>query len=152
MTNLEDALVAVEAGADAVGFVFHEKSPRFVSVETAREICSKLPESVEKIGVFVNEKPKFVSATSDRAGLTAVQLHGDEYRAPDQYALKAKTFFALPVAECLRGFRGSVGSSALPTFSSFAGVLLDSGTREARGGTGRTFDWEEARWLVQSLK
>jgi phosphoribosylanthranilate isomerase len=56
MTNLEDALVAVEAGADAVGFVFYEKSPRYVSVKTAREIVKKLPERVEKIGVFVNEQ------------------------------------------------------------------------------------------------
>ena len=53
MTNLEDALVAVDAGADAVGFVFYEKSPRCVTVETAREIVEKLPESVEKVGVFV---------------------------------------------------------------------------------------------------
>src|SRR5215831_544820 len=53
MTNLEDALVAVEAGADAVGFVFYEKSPRNISVEAAREIVEKLPENVEKIGVFV---------------------------------------------------------------------------------------------------
>jgi len=54
MTNLEDALVAVEAGADAVGFVFYEKSPRCVSVEVAREIVAKLPEEVEKVGVFVD--------------------------------------------------------------------------------------------------
>ena len=53
MTNLEDALVAVDAGADAVGFVFYKKSPRCVTVETAREIVEKLPESVEKVGVFV---------------------------------------------------------------------------------------------------
>ena len=53
MTNLEDALTAVEAGADAVGFVFYEKSPRNVSVEAAREIVGKLPENVEKVGVFV---------------------------------------------------------------------------------------------------
>ncbi len=54
MTNLEDALIAVDAGADAVGFVFYEKSPRNISVEAAREIVEKLPESVEKVGVFVN--------------------------------------------------------------------------------------------------
>ena len=52
MTNFEDALVAVDAGADAVGFVFYEKSPRCVNVETAREIVEKLPKSIEKVGVF----------------------------------------------------------------------------------------------------
>ena len=56
MTNLEDALAAADAGADAVGFVFYEKSPRCVTVETAKEIVGKLPKSVEKIGVFVGSK------------------------------------------------------------------------------------------------
>ena len=55
MTNLEDALTAVDAGADAVGFVFYEKSPRNITVEAAREIVEKLPESVEKVGVFVGD-------------------------------------------------------------------------------------------------
>ncbi len=152
MTNLEDALVAVDAGADAVGFVFYEKSPRCVTVETAREICAKLPESVEKVGVFVNEMPEGVSAVADGAGLTCAQLHGDEYRNAEHYALTFKTFFTLPVAECLRGLRGPVGSSRLPTFPQFAGVLLDSGTPELRGGTGKRFAWGEADVLVRSLK
>src|SRR5579863_1809364 len=77
MTNLEDALLAVEAGADAVGFVFYEKSRRCVSVEKAREIVRKLPESVEKVGVFVNQVEGTLSELSDRAGLTAIQMHGD---------------------------------------------------------------------------
>src|ERR1700692_10317 len=82
MTNLEDALTAVEAGADAVGFVFYEKSPRKISVEAAREIVEKLPEKIDKIGVFVNMAPERVSAITDQAGLTAVQFHGDEWKAP----------------------------------------------------------------------
>jgi len=74
MTNLEDALVAVEAGADALGFVFYEKSPRWVSVETAQKIVEKLPESVEKIGVFVSEDDDPVE-TLLRVGLTGTQLY-----------------------------------------------------------------------------
>src|SRR5208283_5470903 len=77
MTNLEDALVAVDAGADAVGFVFYEKSPRCVTVETVREICEKLPKAIEKVGVFVNEEEDALCDVADRAGLTAVQMHGD---------------------------------------------------------------------------
>src|SRR5271167_4936245 len=77
MTNLEDALVAVDAGADAVGFVFYEKSPRCVSVETAREIVEKLPAGVEKIGVFVNQVEGALCDVADRVGLTAIQMHGD---------------------------------------------------------------------------
>ena len=92
MTNLEDALVAVEAGADAVGFVFYEKSPRCVSVETAREIVAKVPESVEKVGVFVNEPIESVSAIADNAGLTAVQFHGNEYEDPRKWPTDRRTF------------------------------------------------------------
>ena len=66
MTNLEDALTAVEAGADAVGFVFYEDSPRNITVEAAREIVEKLPEGVEKVGVFVGESAERLTSTSQR--------------------------------------------------------------------------------------
>ena len=69
--------MAVEAGADAVGFVFYDESPRCVSGETAREIVAKLPESVEKVGVFVNEVEDTICDFADRAGLTGIQMHGD---------------------------------------------------------------------------
>jgi phosphoribosylanthranilate isomerase len=153
MTNLEDALVAVEAGADAVGFVFYEKSLRCVTVETAREIVEKLPGKVDKIGVFVNEAPERVSAVADEAGLTAVQLHGDEYKNPKQYSLKGKLFFCLPVVDVLREMRGQSASfSELPKFPKDAAVLLDSGNQEQRGGTGCTFAWGEAHGFVSVLR
>src|SRR5262244_2027983 len=76
-TNLEDALLAVEAGADAVGFVFYEKSPRSVTMERAREIVERLPGRIEKVGVFVNAPGDALLAVADGAGLTAVQMHGD---------------------------------------------------------------------------
>jgi len=151
MTNLEDALVAVDAGADAVGFVFYEKSPRCVTVETAREICEKLPESVEKVGVFVNESPKRVSEIADRTRLTAVQFHGDEYKNPDRYYTDRRLFFALPAAEFLNDPEGPIGEFVLPRFPDSSGILLDSGVPEKRGGTGKTFAWGEARWLVSAL-
>jgi phosphoribosylanthranilate isomerase len=152
MTNLEDALVAVEAGADAVGFVFYEKSPRCVSVETAGEIVAKLPSKVEKVGVFVNEPPERVSAMADDAGLTAVQFHGDEYRSPERYSVGGKIFFSLPVVEILRDMRGQSGIFGLPRLPKIAGILLDSGTQELRGGTGKTFAWGEAYPFVSVLK
>jgi phosphoribosylanthranilate isomerase len=151
MTNLEDALGAVDAGADAVGFVFYEKSPRCVSVEAAREIVAKLPSKVEKIGVFVNELPERVSAMADDAGLTAVQFHGDEYRSPERYAVGGKIYFSLPVAEIVRELRGHVGSFEIPRIPKSSGILLDSGTKDQRGGTGKTFAWGEARALVLGL-
>jgi phosphoribosylanthranilate isomerase len=78
ITNLDDALAASEAGANAVGFVFYPKSSRHVTVATAREIVSRLPAHVEKIGVFVNETVEQVHETVKEAGLTGVQLSGDE--------------------------------------------------------------------------
>jgi len=76
MTNLEDALAAVDAGADAVGFVFYEKSPRKITAEAASEVVRKLPEHVEKVGVFVDTGCDGIRDTVSRARLTAVQLHG----------------------------------------------------------------------------
>ncbi len=151
MTNLEDALVAVDVGADAVGFVFYEKSPRCVSVDTAREICRKLPARVEKIGVFVNESPERVSALADDAELTAVQFHGDEYQRPELYAIGGRVFFAMPVLEMLQELHVAIGSVTFPKLPKSSGILLDSGTKDLRGGTGKTFAWGEARWLVGAL-
>src|SRR5580693_7485190 len=96
MTNLDDALIAVDAGADAVGFVFYEKSPRNISVEAARKIIEKLPESVEKVGVFVNETPVRVSFFADEVGLTAVQFHGDEHQNPEMFEIDRKFFYCIP--------------------------------------------------------
>jgi phosphoribosylanthranilate isomerase len=152
MTNLEDALVAVEAGADAVGFVFYEKSPRHVSVETAREICNKVPSRLDRVGVFVNEPAERVSNVVDEVGLTAVQLHGDEYKSPELYSMSGKMFFSLPAIEILHGLRGSSGFWGFPSLPNSAGVLLDSGSQEQRGGTGKTFAWGEALPLVLGLK
>lgn len=151
MTNLEDALVAVDAGADAVGFVFYEKSPRYVTVEKAREICEKLPEGVEKVGVFVNESPERVSQMTDDVGLTAMQLHGDEYKNPERYSTDGKLFFALPVAQFLNDPQGPISEFAFPRFPKSSGILLDSGMPGKRGGTGKAFAWGEARWLVSAL-
>jgi phosphoribosylanthranilate isomerase len=78
ITNLDDAAAATDAGANALGFVFYSKSPRHVTLETARSIIAKLPQSMEKVGVFVNQTLDHVRDAAKQAGLTAVQLHGDE--------------------------------------------------------------------------
>jgi len=78
ITNPEDAHTAVAAGANALGFVFYEKSPRRVTVETVKSIVADLPLKLEKIGVFVNETVENVQRIVTEAGLTAVQLHGEE--------------------------------------------------------------------------
>jgi phosphoribosylanthranilate isomerase len=78
ITNVDDALAAIDAGANAIGFVFYPKSSRHVTAETAQSIGAKLPARIEKIGVFVNQTLDEVQDTVHRAGLTAVQLHGNE--------------------------------------------------------------------------
>ena len=78
ITNLDDALAAIDAGANALGFVFYQKSPRHVTPEAARSIAAKIPRQMEKVGVFVNETVEHVRDTAKQVGLTAVQLHGDE--------------------------------------------------------------------------
>jgi phosphoribosylanthranilate isomerase len=78
ITNLDDALAAIDAGANALGFVFYKKSPRHVTAEAACSIVAKVPKRIEKVGVFVNDTVDFVRDTAKQAGLTAVQLHGDE--------------------------------------------------------------------------
>ena len=90
ITNLEDALAAVQAGADALGFNFYRRSARFIEPRDARGIIEQLPSSVLSIGVFVSEStPDDVQRIADEAGVKAVQLHGDE---PPQYCrpLKAR--------------------------------------------------------------
>jgi phosphoribosylanthranilate isomerase len=78
ITNLDDALAATDAGANALGFVFYKKSPRHVTLEAARSIVAELPPRMEKVGLFVNEAVDHVRDTAQQLGLTAVQLHGDE--------------------------------------------------------------------------
>lgn len=78
ITNLDDALASTDAGANALGFIFYKKSPRHVTIETARSIVAKVPQRIEKVGVFVNETADHVRDAVKQAGLTAVQLSGDE--------------------------------------------------------------------------
>lgn len=138
ITNLDDAVGAVEAGADALGFNFYRRSPRYIRPEDARRIIEQLPESVLTVGVFVNEaEPEIVARIAGEAKLKAVQLHGDEAPA---YARALKNFF---VIKALRVSEDFVPEN-VKEYETEA-ILLDSFDRKERGGTGRTFDWAVAR-------
>jgi phosphoribosylanthranilate isomerase len=148
-TNLEDALTAVEAGADALGFVFYEKSPRKIDPESAREIVKNLPPNIERVGVFVNEPVERILSTAAQVGLTAAQLHGADSRNPEFIeALKIgrdlKLFLVLSAAEIGDEWKvnGEPGISA---------VFFDSGTPQLPGGTGKTFDWKTAAPGIQTI-
>lgn len=81
ITNYEDAMSAIEAGADALGFVFYEKSPRYISIEDAKELISKLPPFVEKVALFVNVDAAYINSTCKTVGATLAQLH---FEAPSE--------------------------------------------------------------------
>ena len=150
-TNLEDALTAVGAGADALGFVFYEKSPRNIDAESAQEIVKKLAPTIEKVGVFVNQPVETILKTVAHAGLTAVQLHGAECREPEYIrALKArqdlKVFLVVSASELGGGLDCNENEE-----SGISAVFFDSGTPQRPGGTGETFDWKAAASGVQAI-
>lgn len=137
ITNVEDAFFAVESGADALGFNFYPPSPRFIEPIEARGIIGVMPRHVLTVGVFVNAGgPDAVERIADEAGVDAVQLHGDE---------SPSYCHALSGRRVIKAMR--VGDGFSPeTISEFEveAILLDAFSREARGGTGRIFDWDVA--------
>ena len=152
MTNLEDALVAVDAGADAVGFVFYEKSPRYVTVETARGIVEKSPESVEKVGVFVNEEEGALCDVADRAGLSAIQMHGDneDPHVADLVVAKRPKVKVLAAISMLR--ENPDAWAMMWRRDVIHAFLVDSGNSSKPGGTGKAFDWRVSGARVENIK
>jgi phosphoribosylanthranilate isomerase len=153
MTNLEDALVAAQAGADAVGFVFYAKSSRKIDVDAAREIVKQLPERVEKVGVFVGNSPEEVEDCATRAGLTMVQFYpGDEKFVPARSpAISQEHGYKLILAtssEALNGGGLGIGDEAKRRIYA---MLIDSGSGDRVGGTGISFDWEKYRSQLKDL-
>lgn len=135
ITNAEDAMAAVQAGADALGFVFYEGSPRHVFPETVREIINGLPPFVSTVGVFVNAPPAEIEETLRITGIDIVQLHGEE--PPEECDL-------LPV-RVIKAFRvrDFTDLEVLQKYRVSA-FLLDAYDPDAPGGTGRSFNWEIA--------
>lgn len=139
ITSPGDALAAAEAGADAVGFIFHRPSPRFITPERVREIVRSLPPEVAAVGVFVDRDPGEVEAVRSFCGLDFVQLHGREplsavRRFPPERVIKAVNGPPAEARETLRSLTGLVRA-----------VLVDASTKELPGGTGLRSDWDLAR-------
>jgi phosphoribosylanthranilate isomerase len=155
ITNLEDGLTAVDAGADAVGFVFYDKSLRKVDVGTAREIVGRLPKKTEKVGVFVDQTADEIRELAQEAALTAVQLHGKrsvesvwkDARPAVEIVGVSKVIPVVP-GDSLRD--GGVLINQRAHEKIFA-LLLDAQSDGVVGGSGMTFDWEATRGIVQSL-
>ncbi len=162
ITNLEDALTAVEAGADALGFVFYEKSPRYVDPGTAAAIAQQVTDKIEKVGVFVDPPQNGLAEIANSVGLTMIQCRvGSKPDAEGKAAFRhpVRMLFQLSVGRLLadeKRFQGLIAEflrmaespkrpSGLDTF------LLDSSTPEQPGGTGRTLDWKRLAPLVHVM-
>lgn len=140
ITNLEDALLSAKFGADALGFNFYEKSPRYVAPEKAREIIEQLPAEILKVGVFVNEDLEKIVEIASIVKLDAFQLHGEE--TPEFVRqLKAKTNL-----EIIKAFRVSPEFKPEDVLKyETDAILLDAYNPKKHGGTGETFDWKIAK-------
>ncbi|CAN5623906.1 phosphoribosylanthranilate isomerase [soil metagenome] len=138
ITNLEDALLSVAAGADALGFNFYRPSPRYIEPFAAREIVDRLPGNVLTVGVFVNEAvPETVERIASEAGLGAVQLHGDE--TPD-YCRALRGRYVIKVLTADNDFEPQ---RALDY--EVQAIMIDTFDSQMRGATGRVMDWSVAR-------
>ncbi len=141
ITNPNDARVAAEADADAIGLIF-APSPRRIGLDQAQSISATLPEEVMKVGVFVNASPEEVLSISQTVGLDYAQLHGDE--GPDVVAAVRDS--GVPVIKALR----VRDADSLEGFEQYGAdlYLLDAYSEKARGGTGESFDWSLAKTLI----
>ncbi len=134
ITNLEDARVSVAAGCDALGFLFYKKSPRYISVQKAKEIIKDIPKNIIKIGVFVNATEKNIKEVAKECGLDILQFHGNE---SPEFCKKFKRYKIIKV------FRIKNKSSLRDVlkYKVFA-YLFDTYSSSKLGGTGKKFTWE----------
>jgi phosphoribosylanthranilate isomerase len=137
ITNADDAHVATEEGASALGFVFHAPSPRSVSIETSAEIIAGLPRNIWKVGVFVNQPAAEITRIAQACNLDVAQLHGDE--TPADIPENIRVWKALRVS-------GTLASEELRPFDVEA-FVLDAAAPGEYGGTGHTFPWHVAKDL-----
>lgn len=134
ITRLEDALAAIEAGADALGFVFYAKSPRAVEARQARDIIAALPPFVTTVGLFVNASRCELTEILEVVPLDLLQFHGDEMPADCEG-------YHRPWIKALRVRPGDDLEAACRHYAGASGILLDTYVAGIPGGTGEAFDW-----------
>lgn len=155
ITNLEDARTAVDAGADALGFVFYEKSPRKADVGTARDVIRQIPANLEKVGVFVDHEPEQVRDIVAETGLTMVQLHGKQLldrvwnsSLPVEQTVGVKKVIPVIPGDSLKDHGVAISEEAQ---NKVFALLFDAQSNGSMGGTGTTFDWRGTRAMVQVI-
>ena len=136
LTNAEDALKAHELGADYLGFVFFDNSPRKITLSEARLIMRELPKEAVKVGLFLDQEPDAVKRAADECGLNIIQLHGSE---DPGYCIRIKKYLSV-----LKAFRVKDGNSLnnIDSYKSVDFYLFDAYVKGLPGGTGKSFDWE----------
>ena len=134
ITRVEDALIAIQQGADAIGLVFYEPSPRHVSIAQAAEIANQMPAFVSVVGLFVNAEANFVNSVISQVKLDLLQFHGEE--TPEECAR-----YKLPFIKAIRVKPETNLLQYTNDFSAAKALLLDSFTQGLMGGTGHVFDW-----------
>lgn len=134
ITRIEDALAAVAAGADAIGLVFYERSPRAVSIERAAAILQALPPFVTSVGLFVDMPRAELQRLLQRLPLDLLQFHGDESPADCEG-------YGRPYIKALRVRPGDDVAAAMAPYAGARGILLDTFVEGVPGGTGASFDW-----------
>lgn len=162
-TNLEDALASVEAGADALGFIFAE-SPRRVRVEDVRKIIDQLPPSIAKVGVFVDATTEEIALAVKNAGLTHIQLHQPATEGRMRSLRSANPLFGSQIIQVVKVTKPSLWEVAKTVVSEAISreprwgnderetpdfYLFDTGGQAAPGGTGVSFDWADAMPEIQ---
>ena len=135
ITNREDAIAAVEAGASAIGFNFYRDSPRYISPTGAAMIAEKIPDTVWKVGIFVDETPEAIAKIALDADLNVAQLHG------------------IAEARGIRVWRACRASESLAEHISddVEAILIDTPSEELLGGTGKSWDWARAKDLPKKF-
>ena len=139
ITNAADALAAVDAGANLLGFNFYEKSARYLTESAAAKIRRQLPENVEAVGIFVNASAADIAALCNSLRFHAAQLHGDE--SPEAVAELARS---IPVIKAFR-VEPEFSLKTLHEYCDASAFLFDAATTGQYGGTGRSTDWDVAR-------
>ena len=146
ITRLADGLLAAALGADAIGFVFFEKSPRNISLKKAAEIAREMPKNVAKIGVFVRPSREFAKKAAETTGLDAVQLHNVSRRQDMLKIGSLPTILAIPVRE------SGLDAATAKLIPMADVILLDAYHPTKYGGAGKTFNWDFAAEIATREK
>jgi phosphoribosylanthranilate isomerase len=151
ITNLDDALAAVDAGADALGFVFYDKSLRNVSSSEVAKMVQALDPRLDKVGLFVNQNEDTICSIAQETGLTGVQMHGDNEDPHVADLVAQRTKLKVFAAIAMNG-PNPAGWAMTWRPDMISAFLLDSGGPSLNGGTGKTFDWRASSEAISVIK